>query len=106
MRLFALAPLALIALSATGCSRFPELDETITDEMRAASYKDLAPSESLEARPAEPTVTEQEETDVEDRAKTLRKRADRLSGSVIDDETRDRMARGIQSPDTQASDAQ
>ncbi|MCZ0811756.1 MAG: hypothetical protein ACQEVT_00685 [Pseudomonadota bacterium] len=106
MRLFALAPLTLIALSATGCTRFPELDETIDDEMRAAPYMDLVPSESLQARAAEPTVTEQDETDVEDRAETLRDRAAQLSGSVIDNETRDRMARGIQSPDPQASDAQ
>ncbi|RKT35109.1 hypothetical protein BXY70_1137 [Roseovarius halotolerans] len=99
MRLSALALLALIALPATGCTRFPDLDEAIDDDVRTAPYLDLLPTEDLRERAAEPTLTEQDETDVEDRAETLRDRAKRLRGSVIDSETRTRMSRGIQAPD-------
>lgn len=80
----------------TACSTFPELDASVSDEVRDAPYPDLVPMASLENRTAEARITDQTLPSVTARIDGLKARAARLRGTVIDAPTRRRMAGGVQ----------
>ena len=82
-------------LLAVACTRFPELEATISPEVQATPYPNLVPVEPILAAAITPAQTEQTEQSVQSRADALRRRADRLRGRVIDRATRARMANGV-----------
>lgn len=93
-RLLMLCPLALLAIPA--CTQFPELDETQTAALDAASYPALVPIEPIIAgidAPAETAVETEAAFDA--RLSGLRARADRLRGTVLSTEERRRLEAGL-----------
>ncbi|HEY9038771.1 MAG TPA: hypothetical protein VIN05_07500 [Roseovarius sp.] len=96
-------PLALItALAAVGllpgCAQFPELDATLTDEARRPPYPDLVPLSGLQERISGTNTDPGTAPAIEARIAGLKTRAARLSGTVIDSDTRARMQAGVQPP--------
>ena len=89
--------LILILLTASACTRFPELDAGESAAVRNAAYPDLLPLDQLLDAPA-PTVSPQMAAGIEGRVSALRARAARLTRPVVDGGTRARMARGVASP--------
>jgi len=74
----AFAALLLLA-AATACTPVPELDETVSDDLRAAPYPALIPLEpALAAGAAEPQRAEDLERQMTARQARLRARAQRL----------------------------
>lgn len=98
MRQSPLPPITLaLALCAAlaGCAAHPELDGTVSDEIRDASYPDLVPIETLAAQMQDNRITPEFGPAIELRVARLKARAARLRGLVIDRDTRARMAGGI-----------
>ena len=79
-----------------GCTPFPDLDDTITDEARRAPYPALVPLDSLQERIGGTRIEPGTAQSVTARADRLRARAARLDGAVIDSGTRARMRAGVQ----------
>lgn len=96
MRSDALVFLALTAVFATGCTQFPELEDTVSEEARNAPYMSLEPVENLRAGVPENRIEDTDTEAMEARIARLRTRAARLSGSVVDSRTRSRMSRGVE----------
>lgn len=94
----ALALVAALALGTAlaGCSRFPELDETVTAAARAQPYPELVPLSGLQHRLDTPRITPETAPTLEARVERLNARAARLRGSVIDADTQARMQAGVQ----------
>ncbi len=84
-----------------GCTQFPELDATLTDEARRAPYPDLVPLSGLEARINGTYTDPGTAPAIEARVTALKTRAAGLSGTVIDSGTRARMQAGVQAPSQQ-----
>lgn len=96
MRLAAIA----LAFSLTACADFPELDETITAEMRDADFPRLATISQLRQTP-EPRITEATGASLTARVAALRARASRLRGSVLGSEVRQRLNTEVPLPQSQ-----
>jgi hypothetical protein len=90
-------PLVLLLLL-TACTRFPELDAAVDTSALDAPYPDLVPIEQLLEPAPRPGSGARVEPDVaetlQSRAAGLQSRARNLGNTpVMDDETRDRLAR-------------
>ncbi|MBU3258809.1 hypothetical protein KPG71_02140 [Roseovarius sp. PS-C2] len=96
MRSDALVFLALTAVFATGCTQFPALEDTVSEEARNAPYMSLEPVENLRAGVPEDRIADTDTAAMEARIARLRARAARLSGNVVDSRTRSRMSRGVE----------
>ncbi|MCV2894460.1 hypothetical protein [Lentibacter sp. XHP0401] len=93
------APIALfLALTLTACADFPELDATVTSEMKAADYPALAPTSELTASQAAPRLTETSASELTGRVASLRARAYRLRGSIVSSADKARMQAGVSEP--------
>lgn len=83
-------PLALIALltaltTAPGCTPVPELDDTVTADLRAAPYPALIPLEPALAQNApEPQKAEALEQQMQARQAALNARAQRLRTRAVE----------------------
>lgn len=83
-------PLALIALltaltTAPGCTPVPELDDTVTADLRAAPYPALIPLEPALAQNApEPQKAETLEQQMQARQAALNARAQRLRTRAVE----------------------
>lgn len=88
--------ISMICAALAACSTFPELDASVSDEVRDAPYPDLVPMASLEQRTTEGRITDATLPDVNARIARLKARAARLRGTVIDAPTRRRMSGGVQ----------
>ncbi|WP_299654444.1 hypothetical protein [uncultured Tateyamaria sp.] len=87
------AAAALLCLTLTACTQFPELDDTVSPSVQAADFPALLPLEPLMARAA-PVVSDPVETTqtLEARVSALRARARALQRrSIVDPATRARM---------------
>ena len=90
-------PAALaICAALSACSQFPDLDATTSDAVRDAPYPDLVPLDGLQARfDPDAALPDATRDSVAARAARLKARAARLRGTVIDADTRQRMAGGV-----------
>jgi len=91
-----IAALGAVAPLLPGCTQFPQLDATLTDEARRAPYPDLVPLSGLQARISDTNTDPGTAPAIEARIAGLKTRAASLSGSVIDSGTRARMQAGVQ----------
>lgn len=87
---------ALLVGAVAGCSRFPALDDTVSDSARTAPYPDLVPVGMLLAQVPPDRIAPDTDDASKARAARLRARAAALRGTVIDTHTSARMGRGIQ----------
>jgi len=81
-----------VATLAVACTSFPELDAAVTPEARRAAYPVLIPTQPVLDRRSNVRVTVATGEALLARAANLRARAGLLRGSVVDDETRRRLA--------------
>jgi len=91
----------MIAIAGLGaCAEFPQLDDRIDAAALAADYPTLQPLDPLLAKAAnqKSTITAASEAGFDSHIGTLRARAARLRGPVIDAATRARMRRGVAVP--------
>lgn len=90
-------PVTLALLMAvSGCVEVPELDRSITEEARLASYPELIPVETIRAEVPEARIAQETGPDLQARAEALQRRADGLRrGPVVDAPTRARMEQGV-----------
>lgn len=95
MRPGSFAFLILPALLAAACTQFPVIEDRVGEDVRDAPYMDLVPVETLRAGVPATQVTDTDITAVEARIARLRARAARLSGAVVDSQTRARMSQGV-----------
>ncbi len=97
-RTLALAMIAALGAGSlpAGCTRFPDLDATLSDAARAAPYPDLVPLSGLQARIADTNTDPGTLPTIEARIAGLKSRAARLRGTVIDSAARARMQAGVQ----------
>ena len=83
----------LLSLSAlAACTPFPELSETAATEVEPSEYLPLVPFDQLQVTLPQNNVTEDATLA---RGDALQNRATALRDTVIDPETRTRMARGV-----------
>lgn len=80
----------------TACTPFPQLDDTVGDDLKNAPYPRLVPLGTLDNRLAQSQLSDQSLTGMEARIDRLRARAAGLRGTVIDAPTRRRMSGGVQ----------
>ena len=93
------APLALLlALSLAACAEFPELDATLSAEMRAAPYPSLAPTAELSASQDAPRLSSTSAASLASRVTALRSRASRLQGSIVSRADKARLQAGVSLP--------
>ncbi len=86
----------LIAACLAGCTKVPELDATIAEDMEHADYPALVPIETLLVQPARTIQTPEAEIErIENRRARLKARAKRLNTQIVDQETRARMQNGV-----------
>jgi len=83
------------AFLANACTQFPVIEDRVSEDVRDAPYMDLVPIETLRAGMPEDQLTDTDATAVEARVARLRARAARLSGAVVDTQTRARMTQGV-----------
>jgi len=91
----------MIAIAGLGaCAEFPQLDNRLDAAALAADYPILQPLDPLLAQAAiqTDTITPASEADFDRRIATLRARAARLRGPVIDAAPLARMRRGVAVP--------
>ena len=86
---------ALSAAALSGCSQFPELEEVEDSAARNAPYPDLVPIESIKATVPDAQTTPETAPDLETRVDSLKARAGRLKGAVVDGATQERMQAGV-----------
>jgi len=96
MRLAAIA----LAFSLAACADFPELDATITPEMRRADFPRLATISELQNTP-EPRITEATQAGLQARIAALRARAGRLRGAVVGPEAQERLNSRVSLPQSE-----
>ncbi|KMK66242.1 hypothetical protein [Puniceibacterium sp. IMCC21224] len=89
--------LILLPLLLCACAQFPELDASQSPGVAGAAFPALVPIESL-LDGAAPRATPEMRAGVDGRVAGLRARAARLSGPVVDAQTRSRMRRGVSDP--------
>lgn len=82
-------------LLATACTQFPVIEDRVSEDVRDAPYMDLVPIETLRTGMPEDQLADTDATAVEARVARLRARAARLSGAVVDNQTRTRMSQGV-----------
>ena len=92
MRLLALIT-CLAAL--TACTTFPDLDERVSEPARNAAFPTLGPLDQVLAQAAPTQTAPDFSADLDTRVAALRARAARLSGQVIDGQTRDRLDEAV-----------
>lgn len=90
----------ILALSLAACADFPELDATITPEMRRADYPRLATISQLRDIP-EPRITEATQPRLSARIAALRARASRLRGAVVGPEAQKRLNTRVSLPQSE-----
>lgn len=90
-----LAFVICLTVALWGCTPFPDLDSALSDGARDAPYPALLPVETLTARAADPQITPGTGPGIEARVASLRARAARLRGSVIDNRTHQRLSAGV-----------
>lgn len=84
--------LALLCLSISACSQFPELDHTQSPATEAAAYPDLIPIEPILAGIEQPGNDVQEAEDATNpRLSRLRARAANMRGAVLSDSEKRRL---------------
>lgn len=91
-------PVAALAVAAAlaGCANVPDLDARIPASVQSAPYPALLPLETaLAPLPAPQDAAGQLETALAGRRDSLKARASRLQGPVVDDDSRARMAAGV-----------
>lgn len=94
MRIIAL--LGLLALPLAGCTTFPQVNASVDPARRSAPYPDLVPIGTLTARMTDTNISPDMQPGLQRRAERLKSRAAALKRrSVVDDETRARMDKGI-----------
>ncbi|MBK0327087.1 hypothetical protein I5535_07250 [Rhodobacteraceae bacterium F11138] len=88
---------ALLVVNLCACAQVPELDAVISDSLKDADFPDLVPIETLvPARVPDPATDSQEQVQqLESRRQALQARAQQLNGTIVDQETRTRMRKGI-----------
>ncbi|RKF16527.1 hypothetical protein D6850_02965 [Roseovarius spongiae] len=91
------APVLFLALMLSACTQFPQLDGTVSEEVRRAPYPDLVPLGTLDMRATTGRLTPETGARIEARIARLRARAARLRGTVIDAPARRRMKAGVDS---------
>ena len=86
-------PLVFLALATLipACSQFPDLDDATGKSALNAPYPDLVPAETIHAAAATTTVTETTAPQFEARSASLKARAARLRGAVLNEEDKDRL---------------
>ena len=89
-----LTALGLVLL--TGCEDVPPLSDELRAERAAIAYPKLIPAGEITGQVPPRATDARSAPDLEERAARLRARAARLSGPVIDAETRDRMETGVE----------
>ena len=96
IRAFPLTALALLALSASGCTQFPELDAQITPELENADFAELRPVEPLLVEATAGRVdTDATEAAMLARIARLRARAAQLQRTVLTGPEQQRLERGL-----------
>ncbi|MGY3439386.1 MULTISPECIES: hypothetical protein [unclassified Marinovum] len=85
----------LLGAGLVACTQFPDLASSEGPEVEAAAYPRLLSVDELRVTPTS-TTTVALQTSLLARVQSLRARAARLEGPVIDRATRARMARGVQ----------
>lgn len=88
---------AFAALGLAACAEFPQLDATVTENMRRADFPQLAPISELRAQP-KTRLNESTAAGLAARVASLRARAARLQGSVVGAETKRRMKTQVTLP--------
>lgn len=91
--------LLCLCCAMSACAQFPELDDEISKEAKAAPYPDLVPVEELRAGLKTARITDQTQTSLEARVAALRVRAARLKRTVIDRNARNRLEQKPAVPD-------
>lgn len=91
----ALFTLPLISCLLAGCSDVLPLDRTLGDNTRMVAYPDLIPAEDITGPSGTDRITPQTASDLDKRSATLRARAARLRGGVVDPTTQSRMQTGV-----------
>ncbi|MEM8775996.1 MAG: hypothetical protein AAGF53_13240 [Pseudomonadota bacterium] len=86
-----IAAIFLVAFG-TSCTQFPELDETFTRDARSSPFPQLGPAEDLRAQVGEALITDESIARTEARINALKARAARLRGTVIDQNSRNRLS--------------
>ena len=88
--------MAMLAVTAAGCTQFPDLDRTLTPELEQSAYPDLVPLDPLLAR-AEQTGVEpvQATAAIDGRVAALRARAAGLSGAARTGPARQGVEEGV-----------
>lgn len=81
---------------AAGCTQFPELDHTQTDDLYNADYPALVPIEPILAR-IEPVgdTAQQTQQGIDSRLSALRNRADQMRGTVLSAAERRKLQTGL-----------
>jgi hypothetical protein len=77
------------------CTQFPELDDSLSPDARAAAYPTLVPLERIRAFGSSPRLEEGSDETMAARIAALRMRAARLQGSVLDSPSRARLQAGV-----------
>ena len=80
--------ICLLTLVTAACTQLPLLDAAVSPEARNAPYPDLIPIEQIQGNVPTQLITTDTAPDIENRIVSLKARAARIRGSVIDDATR------------------
>jgi len=73
-----------VLLLIAGCTQFPDVDSTLSDQALAADYPTLAPMDQVLADAGSTEIDDESIEEVEARAESLRARADALRGQELD----------------------
>lgn len=95
LRLHALIATALLC-GAVACTQVPELDDTVTDDLRDSKYPALVPlGPALGTLPAPEDEAARLESELTARRDRLKSRASGLQTQIIDENSRKRMRDGV-----------
>lgn len=88
--------LSLLALTAQGCTQFPELDAVETPDLQGANYPPLVPIEPILAEIDTQSIdTESAAAQAEARVARLRARANTLRRAGLTDKEEERLRQGL-----------
>ncbi|MEL6995195.1 MAG: hypothetical protein AAGK67_11220 [Pseudomonadota bacterium] len=82
----------LPALLLFGCTQFPDLEDSFSKEALSSNFPRLEPVEELRSKIREAQITDASLADTEARIDNLKARAARLRGTVIDQNSRNRLS--------------
>ncbi len=85
----------VLCLCLSGCIDVPELDQAVPEWVNASDYPELVSLDGLQSVEPPDKAAEALEDELTARSGQLKRRADGLSGPVVDPETRARMAGGV-----------